>query len=96
MITVRIEHPIKSFEAWKGAFDADPVDRKGSGVRRYQILRPLDDPAYVMIDLDFDSERQAADFLTAMRSVWSSPQAAPALGGEPRARVVQAEETVSL
>ena len=96
MITVRIEHPVKSFETWKGAFDADPVDRRGSGVRRYQILRPLDDPAFVMIDLDFDSEQEAAGFLAAMRRVWMSVQAAPALGGEPRARVVQAEETVSL
>ena len=96
MITIRIEHPVKSFTAWKGAFDADPVDRRSSGVRRYQIFRPLDDPAFVMIDLDFDSERQATEFLTAMRRVWKSPQAAPALGGEPRARVVQAEETVSL
>jgi len=96
MITVRIEHPVKSFESWKGAFDADPVDRRGSGVRRYQIFRPIDDPAFVMIDLDFDSESEAANFLTAMRRVWKSPQAAPALDGEPRARMVQAEETMSL
>ena len=36
MITVRIEHPITGFEQWKAAFDRDPVDRRGSGVRRYQ------------------------------------------------------------
>ena len=96
MITVRIEHQIKSFEAWKRAFDADPVDRQGSGVRRYQVFRPLDDPAFVMIDLDFDTAGQAADFLTSMRRVWASPQAAPALGGVPRASVVQTVETVSL
>lgn len=96
MITVRIEHPVKSFESWKGAFDADPVDRRGSGVRRYQILRPLDDPAFVMIDLDFDNEQEAAVFLTAMRRVWKSPQAAPGLGGEPRATMALTEEAVSL
>ena len=57
---------------------------------------PLDDPAFVMIDLDFDTAGQAADFLTSMRRVWASPQAAPALGGVPRASVVQTVETVSL
>jgi len=96
MITVRIEHPIKSFEAWKGAFDRDPVDRKGSGVRRYQVLRPIDDPAFVMVDLDFETSEQATAFVHAMRRVWASPQAAPALGGAPRATIVQAVETATL
>ena len=93
MITVRIEHPIKSFETWKLAFDRDPVDRKGSGVRRYQVLRPIDDPAYVLIDLDFDTADEANRFLVGMRRVWASPQAAPALGGTPKVAIVQAVET---
>ena len=96
MITVRIEHPIKSFEAWKGAFDRDPVDRKASGVRRYQVLRPVDDPAFVMIDLDFETPYEATAFVQAMRRVWASPQAAPALGGAPRATIVRAVETATL
>jgi hypothetical protein len=96
MITVRIEHPINSFEAWKDAFDRDPVDRKGSGVRRYQVLRPVDDPAVIMIDLDFETRDEAGSFVEAMRRVWTSPQAAPALGGAPRATIVQAVETATL
>ena len=44
MPIVRIEHAVPSFEKWKQAFDSDPADRKGSGVRRYQILRLQDDP----------------------------------------------------
>jgi hypothetical protein len=35
MAILRIEHRVPSYESWKQAFDSDPVDRKGSGVRRY-------------------------------------------------------------
>ena len=96
MITVRIEHPITGFEQWKAAFDRDPVDRRGSGVRAYRILRPVDDPAYVMIDLDFDTTDAASGFLDRMQRVWASPQAAPALGGAPRTRIVEAVESVAI
>ena len=95
MITVRIEHPIKSYEAWKHAFDRDPADRKASGVRRYQVLRPVDDPAFVMIDLDFETSGEATAFVQTMRRVWASPQAAPGLGGAPRATIAQTVETAS-
>jgi hypothetical protein len=59
MPIVRIEHAVPSFEKWKQAFDSDPADRKGSSVRRYQILRLQDDPNYVLIDLEFDAVRAA-------------------------------------
>ncbi len=48
MPIVRIEHTVQDFEKWKQMFDTDPADRKGSGVRRYQILRAQDEPNYVM------------------------------------------------
>jgi hypothetical protein len=96
MITVRIEHPIKSYDTWKMAFDHDPVDRKGSGVLRYRVLRPVDDPAFVMIDLDFQTTDEASNFLAAMQRVWASAAAAPALGGTPKVAVVQEVETAIL
>jgi len=97
MVTVRIEHPVSSFPTWKAAFDRDPADRRGSGVRRYAVLQPVDDPNYVLIDLDFDSTDRAEAFLSQMRRVWASPNAAPALrGGAPRAAVLRAVETVTL
>lgn len=59
--TVQLEHAITNFDTWKAAFDRDPLDRKGSGVRRHRVLRPVDDPNYaehfgvVMIDSrDYD------------------------------------------
>jgi len=96
MITVRIEHPVKDFPTWQAAFDRDPVDRRGSGVRHYQVLRPLDDAEYVMIDLDFDTAEAAGGFLDRMQRVWASPQAAPALGGTPRTRIVRAVASADL
>jgi len=93
MFIVQIEHPVPNFDAWKKAFDSDPVGRERSGVRRYQILRPIDDPNYVMIDLDFDSARAAEAFLAAMREVWRSPKAAPALAGSPQTQIVEVVES---
>jgi ribosomal protein L35AE/L33A len=91
MYTLRIEHPISDFEGWKKAFDSDPVDREKSGVRRYQILRPVDDPQHVMIDLEFDTTQQAEALLAAMRVVWSRVQGT--IMTNPQARIVEAVET---
>lgn len=93
MPTVRIEHPIHNYEAWKGAFDLDPARRQESGVRRYRVSRPVDDPHYVMVDLDFNSSGEAEAFVATMREVWQSPQAAPALLGNPQARIVEIVES---
>ena len=96
MPTVRIEHEIHNYDAWKAAFDRDPADRRGSGVRGYRVLRPLDDPNYILIDLDFDTSQEAERFLDVMRRIWQSPQAAPALRGAPRARIAEAVESATL
>jgi hypothetical protein len=91
MITVHIEHPIREFDAWKRAFDSDPIDRQASGVRSYRILRPTDDLNYVMIDLDFDNLSAAEAALAALGKVWQSATAqsstAPALSGSPQTRI---------
>jgi hypothetical protein len=85
MRIVRIEHAVPDFEKWKRAFDGDPADRRGSGVRRYRVLRAVDDPDFVMIDLEFDGDAEAEAFLRAMERIWSGPGRAVMLG--PRARV---------
>jgi hypothetical protein len=48
MYILRIEHPVADYDAWKEAFDSDPIGRERSGVRRYRILRTTDDPSHVM------------------------------------------------
>ena len=70
MFVLHIEHPVPDYHAWKEAFDSDPVGRERSGVRRFQVLRAIDDPSYVMIDLDFDTLTEAEALLAAMRVVW--------------------------
>jgi len=93
VFVVQIEHPISDFETWKAAFDRDPVRREASGVRRYRIYRPVDDPKYIAVDLEFDDRDVAEAFRLSLEAMWRSPQAAPALGGTPRARVVDITES---
>jgi len=91
MPILRIEHSVPDFDGWKRAFDSDPVDRKKSGVRRYQVLRSIDDPNYVMIDLEFDTHSEAEALLAAMREVWGRVQGKVVL--DPQARIVETVET---
>jgi hypothetical protein len=94
MPILRIEHSVPDFTGWKQAFDSDPADRKGSGVRRYQVLRSVDDPNYVMIDLEFDSLEDAEGLLTKMRRVWSGE--GRNVMRNPQARIVNTVETIEL
>jgi hypothetical protein len=70
MLILRVEHKIVNFDGWKKAFESDPINRKKSGVRRYRIFRPTDDPNYVIIDLEFDSLSDAESVLAALRKLW--------------------------
>jgi hypothetical protein len=90
---LQIEHPVRNFEAWKAVFDGAQERRKVGGVRRYQVYRPVDDPNYVAVDLEFDSRAEAESFKLGLEELWRSPQAAPVLGGTPRARIVDMVET---
>jgi len=91
MYILRIEHPVPNFDGWKKAFDSDPVGREKSGVRRYRILRPTDDANYVMIDLEFDTARQAEALLAAMRVVWGRVEGTIMMN--PQARIIETMET---
>jgi hypothetical protein len=88
---LRIEHPVLDYAAWKAAFDSDPIGRERSGVRRYQIQRAIDDPNYVLIDLEFDSHHQAQAVLAALRVVWE--RVAGTIMANPQARIVEPVET---
>ncbi len=92
MPTLQLEHAIKDFAMWKAAFDRDPIDRGGLGVRRHRVFRPLDDPNYVVVELEFDTTTEAQVCDVALRELWNSRQAAPALIGAPRVRIIEAVE----
>lgn len=90
MPILQIEHPVPDFDAWKEAFDSDPLGREKSGVRRYRVSRPIDDPNYIMVDLEFDSASEAGAFGVALRDLWGRVEV---VGENPRARIVEAVES---
>lgn len=90
MYKLCIEHPVPSYENWKQAFDSDPVGREKMKVRRYQILRPVDNPNYVMIQLEFDTASDAEALLTAMRVVWSRVEGTIMMN--PKAQILEIAE----
>jgi hypothetical protein len=71
MPIMQIEHAVRDYDAWKRAFDSDPLGREQGGVRRYWILRPTDDPNYVIIHLEFDNTGDAEDFRARLLELWS-------------------------
>jgi ribosomal protein L35AE/L33A len=91
MHILRIEHPVPDFDAWKKAFDSDPLRRDRSSVRRYRILRPVDDPNFAMIDLEFDSAAEAEAVLGKLRELWRRVEGK--VMESPRARIVEAVES---
>lgn len=94
MVILRIQHPVPDYERWKRAFDNDPADRRGGGVIRYSIRRPVTDPKFVMIDLEFDSVREAEMLLTKIRRIWEGSGATVMF--EPESWIVETVETVEL
>ncbi len=62
-------------------------------MRRYGILKPTDDPNYVMIDLEFEDASEAEAYLAALqRQFYSSREASPVSGGGPQTRLVEVAE----
>lgn len=94
MTIVQIEHPVRDFEQWKSAFDEDPLGRKHGGVQRYRVLRPVDDPRYVIVDLEFAALDTARSFLERLRTLWSDVQGT--LIEAPRVRIVTEVESIAL
>jgi hypothetical protein len=92
MPTLQFEHAIKDFAMWKAAFDRDPIGRQGLGVRRHRVGRPLDDPNYVIGELEFDTTAEAQACGVALRELWSLRAAAPALVGAPQLRICEIVE----
>jgi hypothetical protein len=94
MPTLRIQHSVPNFEGWRRAFDSDPADRKGSGVRRYSVSRSIDDQSLVMIDLEFDDAQDARGLLAKMERIWAGP--GKDVTQNPVAWIVENVETIDL
>jgi hypothetical protein len=87
--TLRIEHAIQDYETWQKAFDSFAEARANAGVRSFTIRRPVDDPKYLLLDLEFDTPGQAETFAGFLyQQVWSSPVSSPGLAGTPQTRIL--------
>ena len=95
MVTLRIRHhAVPQFDAWKRAFDGDPLDRKASGVRRYRVFRGVTDPNLVMVDLEFETLAEAEALLAKLHRLWAGPGGA--VTREPQTWIVETVESENL
>ena len=70
MYVLRVEHVVPDYDAWRAAFDSDPIGREKAGVVRYRVLRATDDPNIVMIDLEFASAAEADQMHESLKKLW--------------------------
>ncbi len=90
MPTLHIAHEIVDFALWSAVFERFAEQRQRAGVRAHRLQRPVDDPHFVVIDLDFDTPEEAERFLGFLRTqVWSSSENAPALVGSPAVKILE-------
>jgi hypothetical protein len=90
MTTLRIEHAIHDYDLWQKAFDGFEQARAEAGVRGFAIRQPVNDPKYVLLDLEFDTQGQAESFARFLHDrVWSSPASSPALAGRPQTSILE-------
>jgi hypothetical protein len=90
MATLHIEHRITDYDTWRDAFDGFAEARRQAGVVGGRVARPINDPRYVVVTLDFDSTEHATAFLHFLETqVWVSATSAPALDGRPRTAILE-------
>ena len=92
MATLHIEHPITDYDTWRVAFDRLADARRNAGVLGGRVARPVDDPNYIVLALDFDTAEHASAFLRFLETqVWTSAAQAPALAGQRRTTILKSE-----
>jgi hypothetical protein len=89
MTTLHIQHPITDIETWTGAFNGMADVRRNAGVLAARVQSPVNDPHYVVIDLDFDTPAAASTFLNFLKTrVWGTENA-PALAGKAETMILE-------
>ncbi|HPU38976.1 MAG TPA: hypothetical protein PLS63_05340 [Microthrixaceae bacterium] len=89
MWTLHIEHPITDLDTWLGAFNSFTDARRNAGVRAHRIRQPVDDPCYIVVDLEFEDDEAALSFKAFLEDViWQSKELSPGLHGVPTARLL--------
>jgi hypothetical protein len=89
MTTLHIQHPVTDIATWTGAFNRMADVRRNAGVLATRVQSPVDDPHYVVIDLDFDTTAAAGTFLNFLKTqVWGTENA-PALAGKAESMILE-------
>ena len=91
MHILQIEHPVPNYEGWKKAFESDPINRKQSGVRSYKISRKIDDPNYIIIDLEFDTLNDAEECHAKLSNLWNRVEGS--VMNNPKSRIIEVVES---
>ena len=73
-ITLHLENTVHDFAEWKAVFDKFERFRADRKVRAYRVSRRVDEPAKVVVDLDFDSIADAEEFRDVLAQVRTTPQ----------------------
>lgn len=94
MVLLHIEHIVLNFENWKASFDNFAELRQKAGVRRFTVSRLIDNPNFIMIDLEFDSLSGAETLITAVQQVWE--RVSGTLIQDPQWRISEVVETREL
>jgi hypothetical protein len=88
--TLHIQHPITDLDTWTSAFNRFAEARRKAGVRAQRVQRPMDNPRFVVIDLDFDSTGEAQSFRAFLTTqVWANPENSPGLDGTPETMILE-------
>jgi hypothetical protein len=96
MFTLSIEHAITDFPTWKSAFDRFAEARTQAGVVADRIRQRVDDPRYLVIELDFPTLEQAEGFGAFLtKVVWANRDSSPALASAPSLRILESAATGS-
>jgi hypothetical protein len=74
MNILHIENTVRDFDEWKAVFDKFDRFRADKGMRSYRMLRQIDDPNKVSVDLEFDTVEDAAAFRGALEQIRQTPQ----------------------
>ena len=90
MVVLQIEHKVVNFEGWKKAFESDPIDRRKSGVKKYRIYQPVNDPNYVVIELEFNNRKDAESAYAALKVLWGKVEGTVVLS--PQTRILEVVE----
>ena len=87
MTSLHITHTVRDFDEWLTAFNEFADFRAQGGVTALTVRRGVDDPAFVVVDLELDTAAQAQALLEQLQTqVWPS---SPHLTGQSVARILE-------